>query len=116
MADLPAALIALNPYEARTASALFERLFPADGHGPGATEIGVVTYLDRALAGPYRDKVEAYRVGLATLDRSARAGYGQPFALCTPEEQDAMLGALEAGTLADFHTPSPREFFNMLRA
>src|SRR5215210_2125159 len=49
--DLPAALLALNPYEARTAGAIFERMFPADENGPGAIEIGVVTYLDRALAG-----------------------------------------------------------------
>ncbi len=46
--ELPAALISLNSYEARTAVAIFERLFPADEHAPGAAEIGVVTYLDRA--------------------------------------------------------------------
>lgn len=36
-----AALISLNPVEARTAAAVFERLFPADENGPGATRIGV---------------------------------------------------------------------------
>jgi len=56
-------LIILSPHEGRTAAALFERLFPADENGPGAREIGVVAYLDRALAGMYRDKVEAYRLG-----------------------------------------------------
>ena len=39
------ALTALNPYEARIAAAAFERMFP------GATEIGVSAYVDRALAG-----------------------------------------------------------------
>ena len=34
MAELPAALIALNPYEARTAAAIFERMFPAGDDGP----------------------------------------------------------------------------------
>src|SRR5215210_4438329 len=92
MAELPAALIALNPYEARTAAAIFERLFPADAHGPGATAIGVVTYLDRALAGPYRDQAEVYRVGLATLDRAARTRYGHPFADCGAADQDGLLG------------------------
>ncbi|HYP20417.1 MAG TPA: gluconate 2-dehydrogenase subunit 3 family protein, partial [Chloroflexia bacterium] len=76
----PSALIALNPYEARTAAAIFERLFPADEHGPGAVEVGVVVYLDRALAGAYRDKAEAYRVGLATLDQVARQRHAAPFA------------------------------------
>src|SRR5688500_549966 len=43
-------LLALSAREARTAEAAFERMFPADEHGPGAREIGVVRYLDRALA------------------------------------------------------------------
>lgn len=33
-------------------------------------EIGVAAYLDRALAGAYRDKAETYRLGLAALDRA----------------------------------------------
>jgi gluconate 2-dehydrogenase alpha chain len=116
MTEQPAALIALNPYEARTAAAIFERLFPADENGPGAIEIGVVTYLDRALAGPYRDQAEAYRVGLATLDQIARRNHGLPFANCASEQQDALLAALEEGTLSGFSVPPSREFFAMLRA
>jgi gluconate 2-dehydrogenase gamma chain len=43
--------------EARTVSAACERIFPSDASGPGATEAGVVIYIDRQLAGPYgRDK------------------------------------------------------------
>jgi gluconate 2-dehydrogenase alpha chain len=112
---LPDALISLNPYEARTAAAIFERLFPADENGPGATEIGVVTFVDRALAGAYRDKAEVYRIGLATLDFVARQRCGTPFADCTIEEQTALLGALEQGAIPDFRVPPPREFFDMLR-
>jgi hypothetical protein len=50
-------LTTLSPHEARTAAALFERIFPADENGPGAEEIGAVAYVDRALVGPYRDRV-----------------------------------------------------------
>src|SRR5687768_1309895 len=110
---LPAALTALNPYEARTAAAIFERMFPTDAHSPGATEIGVVTFLDRALAGAYRDKAEAYRVGLATLDYIARQRCGTPFAGCTPEQQDTLINELEEGTLLNFEVPPQREFFAM---
>jgi gluconate 2-dehydrogenase alpha chain len=116
MAELPAALIALNPYEARTAAAIFERMFPADDAGPGATAIGVANYVDRALAGAYRDLAPAYRVGLATLDRIACTRYGGSFADCAPEQQDTLLGELEEGRLPDFHVPPPREFFQTLRA
>ena len=43
--------------EARVVTAACERIFPRDEHGPGATDAGVVVYIDRQLAGPYgRDK------------------------------------------------------------
>lgn len=116
MPQQPHALVSLNPYEARTAAAIFERMFPADEHGPGACEIGVVTYLDRALAGEYRDKIEAYRLGLATLDQIARKRHAAPFADCSDEKQDALLGELEAGALPDFVVPPQQGFFKMLRA
>jgi gluconate 2-dehydrogenase alpha chain len=109
------ALLALNPHEARTAAALFERLFPADEHGPGATEIGVLTYVDRALAGPYKDKTETYRLGLAALDRAALNRYSSPLADCDLEQQNALIVALEEGTLPDFKVPPQRDFFKMLR-
>src|SRR5208282_5828174 len=43
--------------EARVITAACARIFPTDATGPGATEAGVVIYIDRQLAGPYgRDK------------------------------------------------------------
>ncbi len=43
--------------EAQVVQAASERIFPSDDSGPGATEAGVVIYIDRQLAGPYgRDK------------------------------------------------------------
>jgi gluconate 2-dehydrogenase gamma chain len=43
--------------EARTVSAACARIFPGDASGPGASEAGVVIFIDRQLAGPYgRDK------------------------------------------------------------
>jgi gluconate 2-dehydrogenase alpha chain len=109
-------LLALNSHEARTAAAVFERLFPADEHGPGAAEIGVVQYVDRALAGAYRDHHETYRLGLAALDGAARALHGSTFADCTPDQQDSLLRALEVGELPDFATPPQGVFFELLRA
>jgi len=108
-------LIALNPREARTAAAIFERMFPADAHTPGATEIGVITYVDRALAGADRDKVEVYRLGLQALDDAARAVHGSSFADCAVDQQNQVLAALERGQLANFRTPDQSAFFTMLR-
>src|SRR5258708_23230147 len=43
--------------EAGVVTAACARIFPSDASGPGATEAGVVIFIDRQLAGPYgRDK------------------------------------------------------------
>ena len=110
------ALVTFNPHEGRTAAAVFERLFPADEHGPGATEIGVVEYIDRALAGAYIEQVEDYRLGLAALDRVARAEAGAVFADLATRDQDRLLAGLERGELPHWRVPEQRSFFERLRA
>src|SRR2546423_12234906 len=107
--DDQSVLLALSAHEARTAAAVFERLFPASAGEPGATDIGVVTYIDRALAGAYDDKLEVYRRGLAALDRSAHDVHGAPFADCAPARKGALIAGLERGELAGFHTPPQRD-------
>ncbi len=109
-------LLALNPYEARLVTAITERLFPADESSPGATEIGVLEYIDRALAGAYQSDLETYRLGLAALDRAARVRYGQPFVDCVPDQKDEMLAAMEGGAVPAMHAPAPAAFFELLRA
>ena len=105
--------------EAKTVTAACARIFPSDDSGPGATEAGVVIYIDRQLAGPYgRDKYrytkgpflesvpehgyqgkatprEIYRQGIAALGE---------FASLAPGKQDEKLRAIESGV-----------FFQMLR-
>ncbi len=99
--------VSLNPHETRTASALVERLFPRDDNGPGAIDIGVLTYVDRALAGPYSDCIEQYRRGLAALDRTAHANHELDFADCSIAVQDQLIAQLE-------HDDS--DFFEFVRA
>lgn len=109
------ALVTFNQHEAQTAAALFERLFPADENGPGAGEIGVVTYVDRALAGAYRDSIETYRLGLAALDRAALQRCDALFADCDTNQQNDLLVEMEQGALPNFLVPPQYEFFKMLR-
>jgi gluconate 2-dehydrogenase gamma chain len=106
--------------EARVVAAACERIFPSDASGPGATEAGVVIYIDRQLAGPYgRDKYrytkgpwvesvpehgyqgkenpqETYRQGLKTLGN---------FTSLSSEEQNKKLAGIER-----------THFFQLLRA
>jgi gluconate 2-dehydrogenase gamma chain len=105
--------------EARVVQAACDRIFPSDENGPGASEAGVVIYIDRQLAGPYgRDKYrytkgpfvesvpehgyqgkesprEIYRAGIRGLEN---------FADLSPAERDQRLRAIEKTT-----------FFRMLR-
>jgi len=108
--------LSLNSREAHTLAAIVERLFPADESGPGAAEIGVVAYVDQALAGAYASLVETYRLGLAALDRAAQTRYGAAFASCTPEQQDALLRDMERDALPELRAPAPAAFFELLRA
>lgn len=105
--------------EALDVAAAAARILPSDESGPGASEAGVVVYIDRQLAGPYgRDKYrysvgpfaegapeqgyqgresprDIYRQGLARIAGMARL---------QPAAQDQLLRTLE-DTL----------FFNLLR-
>lgn len=97
--------------QALIVAAAAARIFPTDESGPGATEAGVVIYIDRQLAGPYgRDRHrythepfedgvpeqgyqgkatprEVYRDGIASL--------GADFDRLAPEAQDAKLRQME---------------------
>ncbi len=59
---------ALAQDEVRTLDALCDQLIPAD-QDPGAHATGVIVYIDRQLAGPYRRHLETYRAGLAKTKR-----------------------------------------------
>jgi gluconate 2-dehydrogenase alpha chain len=99
---------------AEIASALFERMFPADENGPGAAQIGVVAFVDRALSGEDRDKQELYRRGLRALDDEARARAGSGFASCDDQTRDALIGDLESGRLPSLPGRFQHELFATL--
>src|SRR5262249_57021933 len=62
-----------NDNDAATITAFAERIWPAASGTPGATEIGVLNYIDLALAGAYLDMQDFYRRGLAQLDAYCRS-------------------------------------------
>lgn len=90
---------ALTAFESRVADALFERLFPADENGPGAGAIGVLDYVDRALAGHDSRLVPLYQAVLAALDASATSTFGHGFADLPSDRQDALVQHLSEGRL-----------------
>lgn len=115
------------PYQAAIIQAAAARLIPTDENGPGATEAGVVYFIDHQLArqgmgyrgrryelGPYfpgeptqgdqsamttRDQ---FRVGIFALDSYAQQTFGTGFVNCTPEQQDQLLTDLQEGRPENF--------------
>ena len=108
------ALVTFNDHEAAIAAAIFEQIFPKSDDAAGATEIGVVHYVDLALAGAYTDCVEIYRLGIAALDRAVRAEIGVGFAEATPKRQRAFMTGMERGHLKGSPPDSQVAFFDLL--
>jgi gluconate 2-dehydrogenase gamma chain len=90
-------LQSLSAAEADLLDAVVARLIPTDASGPGAREAQAVRYIDRALAGALSTSREAYRSGLAALDRYARSSRGAPFTTLSPTDQDSVLIDVETG-------------------
>jgi gluconate 2-dehydrogenase gamma chain len=100
--------------EAEALEAITARLIPTDEHGPGAREARAARYIDRALGGALAASLDAYREGLAAIDRHARTARGTRFVELNARDQDAVLTDLERGTVPGF-TPSSTTFFTLVR-
>lgn len=99
----------LTNAELTTLKAALDRIIPNDDLGPGANEMGVFVYIDRALGGRVAATLPIYQQGLAALDTAAGSG---GFAALDADQQDAILTAAEAGELAG----DPGGFFATLIA
>ena len=101
--------------EARTLAALCERLIPTDAD-PGAAWAGVVNFLDKQLAGPYKKYRTTYRQGLAGVDQTSEILFGRAFAQLSSGNQDGILKALEEGRAAgdNWKRLSSVQFFDLV--
>jgi gluconate 2-dehydrogenase gamma chain len=115
----PGPLMSLTARETEILSAMVDRLIPSDDMGPGALEAGALRYIDRALSGPDSDAVEAYRAGLAALDRYAGSSRGAPFLELSDQDKDAVLLDVELGEATGVQVGflgSSAAFFNMVKS
>ncbi|MFB3922048.1 MAG: gluconate 2-dehydrogenase subunit 3 family protein [Terriglobia bacterium] len=101
--------------EARTLGAICEQIVPADKDA-GATQAGVVNFIDRQLVGYLRRHQRAYREGLIGVDQSSLARHGGKFADLPAEKQLAVLTALEKGEAAGevWKRSSAKAFFDLV--
>ncbi len=87
--------------EARTVEAVCAQLIPTD-QDAGATEAGVVNYIDIQLTRAFRKHRVLYREGLAAIDAESRASVGKAFADASSPQQVDVLGAVEEKQKAFF--------------
>lgn len=87
----------LTPAEARAMRAFAEQIIPSGPDGPGAVELGAVTFVDRALGAPFfAASVPIVRTGLADLDARAHAlKRGVEFASLAASQQIAIMRQIE---------------------
>ncbi|MFN8096393.1 MAG: gluconate 2-dehydrogenase subunit 3 family protein [Vicinamibacteria bacterium] len=106
----------LTDAEAATLAAACDRIVPPD-EDPGASQAGVVVFVDRQLATRQKKELGFWREGLRGLDGAARRAHGKGFAELSEVEQVALLTRTEegAGEKADWGDVSPAEFFRALR-
>lgn len=100
--------------QAQTVEALVERLVPSDASGGGASEAGVLRYIDRALAGDYAALAPLYANNVKALDAYATMRFGNSFTGLSASEQDAVIGAMEQGSATGF-VPDAATFFMLVR-
>jgi gluconate 2-dehydrogenase gamma chain len=136
----PPPLRFFNDAQARTITAMAERIFPKDAAGPGATDAHVVHYIDGRLSGAWGLGVKTYRQGpyitpmdtghgfqlamtprdvyknaLDALDAYCTRTFGKSFDELTTQQQDDTLHALQQGTVDTFTTVPAATFFTIFR-
>lgn len=87
--------------EAACVMALCEQIIPADEHGGGATEAGVIHYIDRQLLAVFDYDQVVYQQGIAALEAYCSELHGQRFEALDLEEQHRICTKLEDNALPD---------------
>jgi gluconate 2-dehydrogenase gamma chain len=82
--------------EARLLIAICEQIIPRDD-SPGATDAGVIYYIDRQLSGPLARYQQIYRLGLASFGSTCVHVYKTQFEQLSFEQQTDALRLIEAG-------------------
>jgi gluconate 2-dehydrogenase gamma chain len=91
----------LTDADAATLKAICDQIIPADDF-PSASEAGVLTYIDRQLGRHYRRHRKTYAAGLEQANRISRDRFGASLESVSPQQQLAVVTALESQNHAFF--------------
>jgi gluconate 2-dehydrogenase gamma chain len=134
----PAGYTYLKPAEAEFIESLVDHMVPKDELTPSGTEIGIATYIDRALAGSWGKGArmytqgpwgpgtpnqgyqlpltpdELYRAAIAGSNAYCRKTFGADFAKCDPAQKESFLKDLQGGKITLEGGLPGRVFFGVL--
>ncbi|MFC2125500.1 gluconate 2-dehydrogenase subunit 3 family protein [Bacteroidota bacterium] len=103
--------------EANCLITVCECIIPGDDM-PGATEAGVIYYIDKQVSGFFRKHQKDYRIGLSALQSDCKDLHGKQFESLLPEEQTGFLELVEKNdtSLKSWEELNPSAFFRMVIA
>ena len=80
---------------------------------PGATDVGVINYIENWISIYYPERAEFYKRGIAALQSHCSAKYSEPFQQLDFDTQESILKDMERGRLDKSHWIgiSQTEFF-----
>jgi len=102
--------------EASCVMALCEQIIPADKYGGGATEAGVIHYIDRQLVAVFDYDQVVYQQGISALQATCMEIYGSRYESLEPAVQYFICTQLEENDLAgsDWGDLKPSRFFSLI--
>lgn len=101
--------------EADILIAICECIIPTDD-APGATDAGVIFYIDKQVMGPFKKYQQTYREGLVAFQNNSNDVMGSDFELLSSDQQVEFLEMMEANheKLKNWSSVRPAGFFNMV--
>ncbi len=103
--------------EALCIIAFCEQIIPKD-QSPGATDAGVIHYIDRQLSGVFHYDQETYRIGIKNLQDYCGKNMGKKFESLVSDEQIKLMKMMESNQIGESNWTNgkPSDFFNLIRS
>ena len=104
-----------TPDEAKCIIAFCEQIIPKD-ESPGATDAGVIYYIDRQLSTIFNYDQDTYRNGIKNLQAYCNKKASRSFELLAATEQQKIIKMMESNQIKETEWPQgkPSEFFNLV--
>lgn len=102
--------------EAACVVALCEQIIPGDEKYGGATDAGVIFYIDRQLTGYFKDDASVYRENLEKLQAYCSSEFGKRFQDLPPDKQIDIMKMMERNKIDPGIWDKPSGFFQLIRS